>query len=237
MPTCSAGHHSDSGDFCDTCGTRLGAAGALLTATADPPGQPCQRCGTVRSGRFCETCGFDSVGGTNGEGLAAHGPQTASSGSIGDGYDTGDDPRSGNGTAANLAPPGAWTAVVGADPVYYESVMLAADENTAAVQFPGYCTERRFPLGGTEIRIGRRSVSRGLEPEIDLGGPPVDPGISRLHAVLLPLQDGGWAILDPGSENGTLVNHTEIAVGVPVPLIDGDCIHLGAWTKIVIQAS
>jgi hypothetical protein len=236
MPACSAGHHSNSGDFCDTCGARLGAAGALLTATADPPGHACQRCGTARSGRFCETCGFDSVNGANGDGPAPNGPQTAASGSIGHGHASGDS-RQGNGLAANQAFAGAWTAVVGADPVYYESVMLAAGVTTAAVQFPGYCTERRFRLGGTEIRIGRRSVSRGLEPEIDLGGPPVDPGISRLHAVLLPLQDGGWAILDPGSENGTLVNHTEIAVGVPVPLIDGDCIHLGAWTKIVIQAS
>ncbi len=235
MPTCSAGHHSDSGDFCDTCGVQLGAAGAPLTATADPPGGACPQCGTAESERFCETCGFDFLTGTNGDGPAAQGPETAFAGSLGNDHATGY-PRSDNGSVAKQASAGEWTAVAGADSVYYENVMAAADEDAAAVQFPGYCTERRFRLSGPEMRIGRRSVSRGLEPEIDLVGPPVDPGISRLHAVLLPLQDGGWAILDPGSENGTLVNDKEIAIGVPVPLVDGDCIHLGAWTKIVIQA-
>jgi hypothetical protein len=235
MPTCSAGHHSDSGDFCDTCGARLGAAGAPLTATADPPGEACQQCGTAGSGRFCETCGFDFVTGANGDGPTERGPDTASAGSPGHDHATSYS-RPGNGSAPKQSPAAAWTAVVGADSVYYESVMAAADGDAAAVQFPGYCTERRFRLAGTEMRIGRRSVSRGLEPEIDLTGPPADPGISRLHAVLLPVQDGGWAILDPGSENGTLVNDKEIAPGVSVPLVDGDCIHLGAWTKIVIQA-
>jgi len=216
MSTCSAGHHSDTTDYCDTCGVPLGATGAGLQATAEPAGGAGERCGTARSGRFCETCGFDSVTGTNGNGQFTS------------------DPHAGNGSVAKQAIPGAWAAVVGADPVYYESVMAGADKDAAAVQFPGYCTERRFRLSGPEMRIGRRSVSRGLEPEIDLTGPPTDPGISRLHAVLLPMQDGGWAVLDPGSENGTFVNDTEITVGVPVPLVDGDRIHLGAWTKVVI---
>lgn len=78
--------------------------------------------------------------------------------------------------------------------------------------------------------------ARGLEPEIDLTGPPTDPGISRLHAVLLAEPDGSWTILDPGSENGTLVNGREITAGVRLPLRDGDRIHLGAWTLITIQA-
>ena len=85
--------------------------------------------------------------------------------------------------------------------------------------------------------MGRRSASRGLEPEIDLTGPPTDPGISRLHVVLIAGADGNWAALDPGSENGTLVNGREIATGVPVPLHDGDRIHLGAWTVITIHGS
>jgi pSer/pThr/pTyr-binding forkhead associated (FHA) protein len=85
------------------------------------------------------------------------------------------------------------------------------------------------------MRIGRHSASRGLEPEIDLTGPPRDPGISRLHALLCTEPDGSWIILDPGSENGTLVNGSEISVGVRVPLHDGDRIHLGAWTVIAIR--
>jgi pSer/pThr/pTyr-binding forkhead associated (FHA) protein len=86
------------------------------------------------------------------------------------------------------------------------------------------------------MRVGRRSVSRGLEPEIDLTGPPADPGVSHLHAVLIPDADGRWAVLDPGSANGTQVNGADIAAGMIVPLHDGDRISLGAWTVLTIQA-
>ncbi len=120
--------------------------------------------------------------------------------------------------------------------MYYESVLAAGGPDAAGLQFPGYCPERRFRLTGPEMRVGRRSASRGLEPEIDLTGPPTDSGVSRLHAVLIAEPDGSWAVLDPGSENGTLVNGGEIAAGVRVPLHDGDRIHLGAWTVIAIQA-
>jgi len=132
--------------------------------------------------------------------------------------------------------PAAWTAMVASDRTYFENVVAAGGPDAAAVEFPGYTTERRFRLAGPEMRIGRRSVSRGLEPEIDLTGPPTDPGISRLHAVLFAEPDGSWTILDPGSENGTLVNGREITAGVRLPLHDGDRIHLGAWTVITIQA-
>jgi hypothetical protein len=54
------------------------------------------------------------------------------------------------------------------------------------------------------MRIGRRGASRGIEPEIDLTGPPADPGISHLHAVLPVEPHGGWAVLDSGPSNGTM---------------------------------
>ena len=85
------------------------------------------------------------------------------------------------------------------------------------------------------MRIGRRSAVRGLEPEIDLADPPADPGISRLHAVLIPGPDGGWSVLDPGSANGTLLNGREIAVGELIRLRDGDRINLGVWTVITVH--
>jgi pSer/pThr/pTyr-binding forkhead associated (FHA) protein len=74
-----------------------------------------------------------------------------------------------------------------------------------------------------------------MEPEIDLSDPPVDPGISRLHALLLPDPGGFWAVLDPGSANGTLLNGREIPPGDLIPLRDGDRINLGAWTAITIR--
>jgi len=131
--------------------------------------------------------------------------------------------------------PAAWTAVVSCDRAYYESVKAASSgPDAAAVPFPNYYAERRFRLTGSQMRIGRRSVSRGIDPEIDLTGPPADPGISRLHAVLIAVPDGSWVVLDPGSANGTLVNGTEIPTGVQVPLRDGDRINLGGWTAITV---
>ena len=132
------------------------------------------------------------------------------------------------------APP-AWTAVVSCDRAYHESVQAANGPDAAAVPFPGFFAERRFRLSGSQVRIGRRSISRGIDPEIDLTGPPADPAVSRLHAVLIATPDGGWTVLDPGSANGTLVNGTEIPTGVQVPLQDGDRINLGGWTSITLH--
>ncbi len=136
-------------------------------------------------------------------------------------------------TAAGVA---AWTAVVTADRGYFDSVLAEGSPDAASLQFPAYCPERRFRLSGTEMRIGRRSVSRGLEPEIDLVGPPADPGISHLHAVLIA-EPGGWAILDPGSANGTQVNGSDIPPAVKVSLHPGDRITVGAWTLLTLIAS
>ena len=85
------------------------------------------------------------------------------------------------------------------------------------------------------MRIGRRSAARGVEPEIDLTGPPTDPAVSRLHAVLIAAPDGTWGVLDPGSANGTLLNGRKIAIGDLVPLHDGDRINIGAWTMITVH--
>jgi serine/threonine protein kinase len=138
------------------------------------------------------------------------------------------------------APPGAaavagtWTAVVTADRAYYDSVQAEGTPDAASISFPDRFPQRRFPLSGPEARIGRRSSSRHIEPEIDLKGPPTDPGISRLHAKLIAGPDGTWSVVDLGSTSGTLVNGSEIMQGEAVPLRDGDRIHLGAWTMITM---
>jgi hypothetical protein len=108
---------------------------------------------------------------------------------------------------------------------------------TCGYSFAADCPERRFPLRRPEMRIGRRSSSRGLEPEIDLTGPPLDPGVSHLHAVLTAEPDGGWTVCDPGSANGTLVNGQALPAGARVRLRDGDRVSVGAWTVLTIQAA
>jgi serine/threonine protein kinase len=130
---------------------------------------------------------------------------------------------------------GTWTAVVSADRVYYDSLRAVDDQEADSISFPAYLPERRFPLAGAEVRIGRRSVSRGIEPEIDLTGPPIDPGVSRLHAKLVagPGRDD-WSVVDLRSGNGIQVNGKDVPSGETVPLRHGDRIHLGAWTVITI---
>ena len=133
---------------------------------------------------------------------------------------------------------GTWTAVVTADRAYYESIHAVSDLDTASISFPLSIHEWRFPLSGTpgtEVRIGRRSVSRGIEPEIDLTGPPRDPGVSRLHAALIAGPDQTWSVVDLGSGNGIQVNGADVPPGEAVPLREGDRIHLGAWTLITVS--
>jgi serine/threonine-protein kinase len=127
-----------------------------------------------------------------------------------------------------------WTAVVAADRAYYESVQAVSDTDAASIMFPAFVPERRYQLSGAEVRIGRRSVSRRIEPEIDLTGPPTDPGVSRLHAVLTAGPDGSWSVVDAGSPNGIVVNGKDVPAGQAVPLRHGDRIHLGAWTVITV---
>ena len=136
--------------------------------------------------------------------------------------------------ATTPRPSATWTAVVAADRAYYDSVQAVNDQDAGKIAFPDQYPQQRFRLSGREVRIGRRSVSRKIEPEIDLTGPPQDPGVSRLHAVLTAGPDGSWSVMDAGSDNGIRVNGRDLAPRESVPLRDGDRIHLGAWTVITV---
>ncbi|MFB4316593.1 FHA domain-containing protein [Actinomadura sp. 21ATH] len=244
MPICPSGHTSGSDDFCDTCGVLIpGAPRQNLgpaDADPDPPAGPgsagreareaeeCPMCGTPRSGRFCEVDAYDFETGavSSTAQFFAEAPETPAA------------PEVPQATEAPEVPEGAvWTAVIGADRGYYDSVIAMGGPDAATIAFPPYCPERRVPLAGGQIRIGRRSVSRGIEPEIDLSVPPEDPGVSHLHAVLLARPDGTWELVDPGSMNGTTLNGggKPVDVNVPVPVGDGDRIHVGAWTTITLS--
>ncbi|MBW8485995.1 FHA domain-containing protein [Actinomadura parmotrematis] len=238
MARCPAGHDSASADYCDVCGEVIAAgaaepappSSASSSAPASGAGTPCPDCGTPGTDRFCEVCGYDFA--TGGGAPTGNAPDPDSGPAPGPAPDPGPDPGPGPVRTA------AWIAVVNADRDYYESI-VAAEGPDAALPFPPYCPERRIPLAGPQVRIGRRSSAGTGIPEIDLREPPEDPGVSHTHAVLLARPDGTWSLVDPGSTNRTCVNGDlrPIPLNVEVPVGDGDRIHVGAWTTIELQRS
>ncbi|MDL5158917.1 FHA domain-containing protein [Actinomycetospora termitidis] len=107
---------------------------------------------------------------------------------------------------------------------------LASGARDEGVEFPGDY-ERRVELTTSSTRIGRRSRREPSLPELDLTGPPTDPGISRRHARLL-WEAHGWTLLDLGSSNGTDVNRERVEPHRPKLLASGDTIGLGLWTLV-----
>jgi hypothetical protein len=220
-----------SGRFCESCGFDFDVSGTTGTAAAGtaPGGDAGGEAETGAAGQ--------PMAGAVASGAPGSAPSTPAPAATGPAPAATSPGPAATGPAPAAGGPPVWTAVVASDHAYFEEVVAAGGPDAATLTFPAYCPERRFRLAGQEMRIGRRSVSQGLEPEIDLTGPPTDPGVSRMHAVLMAEPDGSWVVLDPGSENGTIINGREIAAGERVPLRDGDRIHVGAWTVITIHAS
>jgi hypothetical protein len=126
-----------------------------------------------------------------------------------------------------------WQVRVIADKNYFERV--EAD----GVNFPLGCSDRSFCLDKERATIGRRSATRGIYPDIDLSGPPTDSGVSHLHAVLVRGAGDSWAIVDPGSTNGTYLNDSLDAIPTDelIPVAEGDRIHIGAWTTLTLHST
>ncbi|WP_432837784.1 FHA domain-containing protein [Dactylosporangium sp. CA-092794] len=229
MATCPRGHSSVATDYCDECGAPINApvlpapAAAVPAPGGAPPapaaaatGEVCPDCGTPRSGRFCEVDGFDFEAQTPpAQSPPAHQP------------------------APVPAPPpgGTLRVVVSADRAYHDRMAAIDAPDADRVAFPVFCPERRFALAdGQHLLIGRRSRSRGIEPDIDLTGPPEDVGVSHAHAVLMSTSEGAWTVVDLGSANGTYLNDgtDPIKPNTPAPVKEGDQIHVGAWTTLTI---
>lgn len=226
IATCPDGHQSVATDYCDVCGSPMGAAVPETVAAA-----LCPSCGSPSSGRFCEVCGFDSALPTP----VAPTPEAAPTEIVA---------VSGDSAATEVSTPGpgvpgavAWVATITADREFYDRVQARKGPDADQVEFPAFYPERRITLRGTDILIGKHSVSQGLQPEIDLGIAPADAGVSRAHAIIR-LTETGITITDLGSTNGTSLNGSEdlIPAEAPVQLQSGDRIHLGGWTTIIVTA-
>ncbi|MFX0578029.1 FHA domain-containing protein [Nocardia nepalensis] len=215
IATCPDGHQSVATDYCDVCGSPIGAPAPTVAVAL------CPSCGSPSSGRFCEVCGHDSALPTP----VAPTPESA--------------PTEIATAAEVVAASGVmtWVATITADREFYDRVQARKGPDADRVEFPAFYPERRITLRGTDILIGKHSVSQGLQPDIDLGIAPADAGVSRAHATI-HIADTGITITDLGSTNGTSLNGSDdlIPAKVPVPLQSGDRIHLGGWTTIVVTA-
>lgn len=222
MPTCVEGHTSAADDFCDVCGSPIGA----ISAAAQPLPSPalevkdCPECGVPMSGRFCETCGHDSAL-----------PQPVRSEPVRAEPVRAEPVQPSEPAAAPVSL--TWTAVVAADRELYERVVARQGPDT--VEFPQLFLERRIALQQGTTLIGRHNRDQGVDPEIDLGIHPSDRGVSTQHAVLR-LRDAKMTITDLGSTNGTSLNgcDDQLPAGEEMPVGNGDRIHVGAWTTITI---
>ena len=116
-----------------------------------------------------------------------------------------------------------WDVIIAIDP----SLDVEPDPDLKPPDEP----ERRMPLDRAENLIGRRDDTQHIVPDVR----PHDPSISRRHAKLLMQPDGGVAILDLDSANGTFVNGDQIVAGIPRVLQVGDAVTMGRWTRLRIE--
>jgi hypothetical protein len=230
--TCPNGHQSETGDYCDQCGAKISGTGtgtgtgataapaavglpapAALVPSATPPANETPAAPAAGSEGLCPVCQTPRVGDDRFCESCGH--------------DFTAPPK----TAGDPSQAAAWEAIVTADRAYFDR--MAPD----GVAFPLHCPARTFLLGAGEIRIGRHSSSRGIQPEVDLSGAPEDSAISHLHCLLIEQPDGTLCVVDPGSTNGTTLNddETPLAANVATAVADGDRIHIGAWTTITLH--
>jgi hypothetical protein len=218
---CPAGHESSTTDYCDQCG-------APIAPEARPAGHASAYC-EQRTDIFPAVPDADLEEDTSPSARREPCPACGT-------------PRSGDDRYCEqcgldlLAGPDLtqWEAVVRVDRTQFDR--HAAE----GMVFPGEGAERKFPLDGPQLRIGRHRAGAGSPvPEIDLSFEPADPGISRMHAVLERRPDGTFSVRDLGSTNGTVVGDDSRAIGTgaAVPLANGDTIRIGAWTTITIRAN
>jgi FHA domain len=258
MSTCPAGHSSADSDYCETCGIRMtgtptssSSATTVLGVFSESSTPDCPACGERLVDRFCEACGFDTLQARRSHQAAPPAQPfppyqpapPAQPGGAGGGSTYGGWPEStssGWPEAPDAGRPAGridWLAVVGADRDYYERLMAETGASPTSLSYPAYHPERQYPITAQFVQIGRKSVGRGIRPDIDLSLPPEDAAVSHQHAVLLSKPDGTWSLVDLGATNGTLLNDNPepVPAHIEVPLQHGDRIYLGAWTVITLR--
>ncbi|AYF75925.1 FHA domain-containing protein [Nocardia yunnanensis] len=236
MAVCSEGHESTATDYCDVCGAQIGPQHGF----AAPQTTLCPACGAPSEGRFCENCGHDSAlppppAQPVDPGATVHHPDATVHNPDATVLNREAGEANSAAAAAEQDPGTEWVATVTADAGHYARMRAQKGPDLGRVDFPDYYPDRRIPLVGPTVLIGKRSVSQGVHPDIDLSVAPADLAVSRSHAIL-HIDGGEVTVTDLGSTNGTCLNDSAepIPAKTAVPLRDGDRIHVGGWTTITV---
>ncbi len=264
MPICANHHESDAADFCTVCGIEIApqdsAAPSVATSVTHCPS--CQAERSPGGGDFCEVCGYNFRTGKCGFPLeepaaepppasagtppalesavepaapppppAATSPTAKLESTPAASLPAGPDPSPVTAEAAPAEAPVPDPAAAAARWEFVATVDLSVT-NVAETDGPRDRDERIYPLDLPEQLLGRRSERRGIYPEISID---TDDGVSHRHAKILRQPGGGFAALDLGSSNGTLLNGVELKPNVLTPLRSGDQLCLGRWTRLTLR--
>jgi pSer/pThr/pTyr-binding forkhead associated (FHA) protein len=92
-------------------------------------------------------------------------------------------------------------------------------------------TQAQFKLLPNQgiIQIGKQGEE--IPSNIDVAHLPHSDIVSRIHAQI-KIEEDGYYLVDPGSTNGTYLNHEKLEVGERYPLKFGDVISLGKEEKV-----
>ena len=123
------------------------------------------------------------------------------------------------------APKAGWELVLTVDP------SLDTDPDPAH-PCPVGAAPRVLSIDRAELLVGRDDEPRDIHPEIPL----LDPGASRRHAKFLREPDGGVALQDLASTNGSQINGRDVPAGTRRALVEGDAVTLGRWTRLTLRA-
>ncbi|ADD44202.1 FHA domain-containing protein [Stackebrandtia nassauensis] len=231
MKTCPNRHSvHDHLEYCEECGSRVESTPTRLFQPAPPPPPQqqvqlwtCSHCHTQQGlSRYCEACG---------EPNPRH-PEYADepTDEIEQQYRAPEPPPPPPMATARI------TVTATADRAFFDRMQSHDGPDAGTLMFPAVYPPRTFTLERPQIFIGRRSRSRGIEPDIDLSGAPEDSGVSHAHAAIINAE-GRWCVVDVGSSNGTYLNMAPepIPANTPTLLNHGDRIHLGAWTTLTVS--
>ncbi|MBU2664513.1 FHA domain-containing protein [Actinoplanes bogorensis] len=213
---CPKGHVSEESDFCDTCGAKIDGVTEAVTLVSPTPAPAPTAAAPTSAAEPCPNCGT---------------PRAGTSRFCEDcGYDHSTGRVPALVPPAEASPAAGWTVSIAPDRAYFEENAIDG------IEFPEGALGRTVPLPPPQVRIGRKSNSKGTNPEIDLSDD--DPGVSHSHALLTLSVDGVWLVSDVGSTNGTYVNEEEspLTAGQSRALTDGDRVHVGAWTTLTLHA-